>query len=244
LDYIACGKVYPEKIGQIVAGVAEGCRQSGCALIGGETAEMPGFYHDDEYDLAGTAVGIVDAPKIIDGKNIAEGDVLVGIGSSGLHSNGFSLVRKITQPNGENLSRYIAELGKTLGEELITPTKIYAAAIMDLINNLEIKGIANITGGGFLENVPRFLGGAGQKGLQARIKTGSWDVHPIFNYLEREGRINKIEMHNVFNMGIGMVVCVSKEQADNVLSRLKNIGEQGFVIGDIVKNNDGGLVYA
>jgi len=240
LDYIACGKVYPEKIGQIVAGVAEGCRQSNCALIGGETAEMPGFYADDEYDLAGMAVGIVDKKDIIDGSKINDGDVLIGIGSSGLHSNGYSLVRKVIQPNPENVGRYITEFGKTMGEELLAPTKIYANTVKGLISAVDVKGIANITGGGFLENVPRFL----SDNLQARINMGSWDVHPIFQYLEREGRINREEMHNIFNMGIGLVVCVEESQVDAAMKKLKEMGDAAFVVGDVRKNEAGGLIYA
>jgi len=239
LDYIACGKVYPEKINQIVAGVAEGCRQANCALIGGETAEMPGFYADDEYDLAGMAVGIIDKKDIIDGQKTTAGDVLIGIASSGLHSNGYSLVRKIVQPNSENVGRYIAEFGKTLGEELLIPTKMYAAMVKGIMADAEIKGISNITGGGFLENVPRMLHG----GLQARVNLDSWDVLPIFSYLEREGRIEKTEMHNIFNMGIGMVVCVAASEVDKVMASLKAMGEVGFVIGDVVANPDGGLIY-
>ena len=239
LDYIACDKVRPEKIGQIVAGVAEGCRMAECALVGGETAEMPGFYQENEYDLAGMAVGIVDRKNIIDGANIKAGDVLVGIASSGLQSNGYSLVRKIVRPNPENVGRYITEFGKTMGEELLTPTKIYARTIKGLIKNFEIKGISNITGGGFLENIPRMLSGD----LQARVNMGSWEIPPVFNYLEREGRVDKLEMYNVFNMGVGMTVCVSADQADAVIAKLAELGETGFVIGDIVQNADGGLIY-
>jgi phosphoribosylformylglycinamidine cyclo-ligase len=240
LDYIACDKVIPEKIGQIVAGIAAGCREAGCALVGGETAEMPGFYQENEYDLAGMAVGIVDKKNIIDGGKFAAGDVLIGIASSGLHSSGFSLVRKILRPNSENVGRYITEFGKTMGEELLTPTKIYINAIKGLMAEMEIKGISNITGGGFLENVPRML----PEGLQARIKMDSWEIPPIFTYLEREGRIERAEMRNIFNLGVGMVVGVSPEFADAALSKLAEIGEKGFVIGDVVQNADGGLVYA
>ena len=240
LDYIACDKVRPEKIGQIVAGVAEGCRMADCALVGGETAEMPGFYQENEYDLAGMAVGIVDRKNIVDGQNIKAGDVLVGIGSSGLHSNGYSLVRKIVRPNSENVGRYITEFGKTMGEELLMPTKIYANTIKELTTSLEIKGISNITGGGFMENIPRMLHG----GLQARVNTGSWEIPPIFSYLEREGRIDVREMHDIFNMGVGMTVCVSPDKVDATIAKLKELGETGFVIGDVVANADGGLIYA
>ena len=240
LDYIACGKVFPEKIGQIVQGVAEGCRMAGCALIGGETAEMPGFYPEDEYDLAGTAVGIIDKKDIIDGSKVVQGDVLIGIGSSGLHSNGYSLVRKLLQPNKDNVGKYIDEFGKTLGEELLVPTKIYVKTILGLMKDVEVKGISNITGGGFLENVPRML----PKGVRARVKPGSWYVPPIFKYMEIIGKLDRAEMHNVFNMGVGMVVVVSAAEADKALQSLHNFGETAYIIGDVVNSADGGLVYA
>jgi len=239
LDYIVTGKVIPKKIEQIVSGVAEGCRQAGCALIGGETAEHPEMMPDDEYDLAGMAVGIIDRKDIVDGSKTAAGDVLIGIASSGLHSNGYSLVRKIVRPNQENVGRYIAELGKTLGEELLIPTKIYAKTVQGLMGSVEVKGISNITGGGFLENVPRML----RDGLQARVKLGSWDVHPIFNYLEREGRIDSHEMHNIFNMGIGMAFCIDQRDVDAAITHLKALGETPYIIGDVVENSDGGLIY-
>ncbi|MCL2397989.1 MAG: phosphoribosylformylglycinamidine cyclo-ligase [Defluviitaleaceae bacterium] len=240
LDYIACGKVYPEKVGQIVQGVAEGCRQANCALIGGETAEMPGFYPDDEYDLAGTAVGIIDKKDIIDGAKIVDGDVLIGIASSGLHSNGFSLVRKLLVPGKDNVGRYIDEFGKTLGEELLVPTKIYVKTILGLMKSVEVKGICNITGGGFLENVPRML----PKGTQAVLRTGSWFVPPIFMYMEKIGKLDTAEMHNVFNMGVGMVVAVSAAQADAAVAALRALGETAYIIGEIKNNPDGGLIYA
>ena len=240
LDYIATGKVFPNKIEQIVSGIAEGCRQAGCALVGGETAEHPEMMPDDEYDLAGMAVGIIDKKDIVDGAKTNAGDVLIGIASSGLHANGFSLVRKIVRPNEENCGRYIAEFGKTLGEELLVPTKLYAKAVQDLMgSSVDVKGISNITGGGFLENVPRML----RDGLQARVKLGSWEVHPIFNYLEREGRIDNHEMHNIFNMGVGMTFCVAPQDADTAVTRLKALGETPFIIGDVVENADGGLIY-
>ncbi|MCL2752608.1 MAG: phosphoribosylformylglycinamidine cyclo-ligase [Defluviitaleaceae bacterium] len=239
LDYIATGKVFPKKIEQIVSGIAEGCRQAGCALVGGETAEHPEMMPDDEYDLAGMAVGIIDRKNIIDGAKTAAGDILIGIASSGLHSNGYSLVRKIVRPNEENVGRYIAEFGKTLGEELLVPTKMYAKTVQGLMESIDVKGISNITGGGFLENVPRML----KNGLQARVKLGSWDVHPVFGYLEREGRIENHEMHNIFNMGIGMTFCVAQKDADEAVARLKVLGETPYIIGDVVENADGGLIY-
>ena len=239
LDYIACGKVFPEKIGQIVEGIAEGCRMANCALVGGETAEMPGFYPEDEYDLAGTAVGIIDKKNIIDGSKIVKNDVLIGIASSGLHSNGYSLVRKVLRPDCENVVQYVNEFGKTLGEELLEPTKIYVRTILDLIQNIEIKGICNITGGGFLENIPRML----PADMMAKIKLGSWEIPPIFSYLEKNGNVDHKEMHNIFNMGIGMVFAVSESNADFAVKKLNELNEKGFIIGEIAARGDGGLIY-
>jgi len=240
LDYIACDKVRPEKIGQIVSGIAEGCIQAECALVGGETAEMPGFYQDGEYDLAGMAVGVIDKKDIVDGSKIIAGDVMIGIASSDLHSNGYSLVRKIIRPTSENVGRHITEFGRTLGEELIEPTKIYAKTIKHLVANHEVKGISNITGGGFLENIPRMYA----ENLGARVDTNSWEIPPIFQYLEREGRIDKTEMFNIFNMGIGMVVCVAKDQVDTTLAALKSLGEFACVIGEITDGSGGNFQYA
>jgi len=239
LDYIACGKVVPERVGKIVEGVALGCQMANCALIGGETAEMPGFYPENEYDLAGTAVGIIDKKDIIDGSKIAQGDVLIGIASSGLHSNGYSLVRKLLAPSSDNVGKYIDEFGRTLGEELLAPTKIYVKTILSLMENIEVKGVSNITGGGFLENVPRML----PKGYCAQVRTGSWDVLPIFKYLENIGKLDTIEMHNIFNMGIGMVVAVAQEDCDRAVQLLQNLGETAYVIGDVAKNSDKDFVY-
>ena len=239
LDYIACGKVFPERVGKIVEGVAMGCQMAGCALIGGETAEMPGFYPDDEYDLAGTAVGIIDKKDIIDGSKIVQGDVLIGIASSGLHSNGYSLVRKLLAPGADNIGKYIDEFGRTLGEELLAPTKIYVKTILSLMENVEVKGISNITGGGFLENVPRML----PEGFCAKINLGSWDVLPIFKYLENIGKLDTIEMHNIFNMGIGMVVAVSQEDCDRAIQILQKFGEMAYVIGEIAENSDKDFIY-
>ena len=239
LDYIACGKVVPERVGKIVEGVALGCQMAGCALIGGETAEMPGFYPDDEYDLAGTAVGIIDRKDIVDGSKIAQGDVLIGIASSGLHSNGYSLVRKLLTPSADNVGKYIDEFGRTLGEELLAPTKIYVKTILSLMENIEVKGISNITGGGFLENVPRML----PKGYCAKVKMGSWDVLPIFKYLENIGKLDTIEMHNIFNMGVGMVVAVAQEDCDRAIQLLQGFGETASVIGEIAENSGKDFIY-
>ncbi|MDR2183432.1 MAG: phosphoribosylformylglycinamidine cyclo-ligase [Clostridiales bacterium] len=239
LDYIACGKVVPEKVGKIVEGVALGCQMAGCALIGGETAEMPGFYPEDEYDLAGTAVGIIDKKDIIDGAKIVQGDVLIGIASSGLHSNGYSLVRKLLAPDAGNVGRHIAEFGRTLGEELLEPTKIYVKTILSLMENVEIKGICNITGGGFLENVPRML----PPGFCAKVKIGSWDVLPIFDYLKDIGKLDPAEMHNIFNMGVGMVIAVAARDCDKALQYLQNIGEKAYIIGEIAKNSEKDFEY-
>ncbi|MDI3533790.1 MAG: phosphoribosylformylglycinamidine cyclo-ligase [Thermosediminibacterales bacterium] len=234
LDYLATGKLVPEKAAEIIKGIAEGCRQAGCALIGGETAEMPGFYDEDEYDLAGFAVGIADRDKIIDGSTIKDSDVVVGISSSGLHSNGFSLVRKIFF-HIENLKpeTYIEELGKTLGEELLKPTRIYVRSVTGLFDKFNIKGIAHITGGGFFENLPRIL----PEGKAMVINKESWEPQPIFRLIQETGEIEEREMYRTFNMGIGMVLVVSPEETDGVLSHLKKQGENAVVIGE-VKNGD------
>lgn len=229
LDYIACGKNYPEKIATIVSGIAEGCRQSGAALIGGETAEMPGFYPLEEYDMAGFSVGIVDKCKIIDGSKLKDGDVLIGLPSSGIHSNGYSLVRKLFDPTKEKLSVYIESLGSTLGEALLEPTKIYVKAIDAVKNAVEIKAISHITGGGFIENIPRML----KDGFVANIDMGSWPVHSIFELMEELGNLKEEEMYNTFNMGIGMILAVAKEDADTTIDALKNIGEIAYIIGSV-----------
>jgi len=239
LDYIACGKVVPQRVGKIVEGVAAGCQMANCALIGGETAEMPGFYPDDEYDLAGTAVGIIDKKDLIDGSKIKHGDVLIGIGSSGLHSNGYSLVRKLLQPSAANVGNYINEFGRTLGEELLAPTKIYVKQILSLMDEVHVKGISNITGGGFLENIPRML----PKGFCARVKPGTWDVLPIFKYLENIGKLDTIEMHGIFNMGVGMVIAVANEEADSTIQTLQSLGETAYIIGDITENSEKDFAY-
>lgn len=233
LDYIACGKNYPEKIEQIVKGVADGCKMAGASLIGGETAEMPGFYAEDEYDLAGFSVGIVDRKKIIDGRSICVGDTLIGIASSGLHSNGFSLVRKILRLTKGSINEHIESLGTTLGEELLKPTKIYVKPVLELIGKVSVKGICNITGGGFIENVPRML----PQGAMAKIKAGTWDILPIFNLLKATGEVSDRDMYNTFNMGIGMVLAVDKNDAEKTVDILSELGEKAYTIGEIVQGD-------
>ncbi|GLB32484.1 phosphoribosylformylglycinamidine cyclo-ligase [Lacrimispora amygdalina] len=228
LDYIACGKNYPEKIADIVSGVAEGCKQAGAALIGGETAEMPGFYPEDEYDLAGFAVGVVDEKNLITGKNIAAGDILIGIASSGVHSNGFSLVRKVFDVTKENLNVYYDELGTTLGESLIVPTKIYVKALKGVKEyGVAIKGCSHITGGGFYENIPRML----PDGICAEVEKNSYNVPPIFRLMEEKGEIAEEIMYNTFNMGIGMVLAVDPADQDKTMEAIRAAGEIPYVIG-------------
>lgn len=235
LDYIALGKNVPTKVAEIVKGVSEGCIQAGCSLIGGETAEMPGFYPEDEYDVAGFAVGIADKSEIIDGSNIKEGDKLIGIASSGIHSNGYSLVRKLINPDRKNITEYVDVLGKKLGEELLTPTRIYVKTVLALKEKFEIKGLSHITGGGFIENIPRMI----PEGLRARIIKGTWPVLPIFDYLQKLGEVPERSMYNTFNMGIGMVAAVDKGIADEVVAYLSNLGEKAYIIGEIVKGEAG-----
>lgn len=230
LDYIALGKLIPEKVEQIVKGVSEGCLQAGCTLIGGETAEMPGFYPDDEYDLAGFVVGIADKDKLVTGKKIKSEDILIGLASSGIHSNGYSLVRKIFDINKEVLHESNTLLGKTLGEELLTPTRIYVKTILSLIKKYNIKGIAHITGGGFIENIPRML----PEGLKAVIHKGTWPIHPVFKLMQEKG-INEKDMYNTFNMGIGMVLAVPAEIAPFVVAEANNLKEKAYIIGEVVK---------
>lgn len=228
LDYIACGKNYPEKIEQIVKGIATGCVKADCAIVGGETAEMPGFYKLDEYDLAGFSVGIVEKDKIIDKNNITNGDVLIGLPSSGVHSNGFSLVRKVVGEDLKSLTTYYDELGMSIGESLLTPTIIYVKNILSMINKFEVKGISHITGGGFIENIPRMLPG----GLGAVIKKGSWPILPIFTLLQSMGKIDDNSMYNTYNMGIGMVLAVNKSDSKKIASEYN-----GYIIGKVIKNN-------
>ena len=229
LDYIACGKNVPERIAAIVAGVAEGCVQSGCALIGGETAEMPGFYPQEEYDLAGFSVGLADYDRLVDGSRVRPGDALIGVRSSGVHSNGFSLVRKVFDVSEKTLGVYYDELGCTLGEVLLTPTKIYVKAILTLNERVGIHGISHITGGGYYENIPRML----PDGCQAVIEKSRVPVLPIFQLLQKTGDIPEHDMYNTFNMGTGLCVAVAADKADEALSVLKESGEEGVLLGEI-----------
>ncbi|MBP1995789.1 phosphoribosylformylglycinamidine cyclo-ligase [Paenibacillus eucommiae] len=232
LDYLACDKVIPEKIEAIVKGIADGCQQSGCALIGGETAEMPGMYAQGEYDIAGFTVGIVDKKKIIDGKTISPGDVVLGLASSGVHSNGFSLVRKLLlEEKGLSLHDHIDELGDLLGNVLLAPTKLYVKPVLSILDQLEIKGMAHITGGGFIENIPRVL----PEHVNVQIDYGSWPILPIFELLQREGSISNQDMFRTFNMGIGMVVVVGADQAEKAVQLAEAAGEQVYRIGVVTE---------
>ena len=236
LDYIACGKNYPEKIASIVSGVAEGCKQSGCALVGGETAEHPGLMPEDEYDLAGFAVGVADKKEIISGENIRPGDVLIGMASSGVHSNGFSLVRKVFEMTKESLDTYYDELGKTLGEALLEPTKIYVRALKSVKDSgVTVKGCSHITGGGFYENIPRML----PKGARAVIKKDSYEVPAIFDLLAKKGDIAEEMMYNTFNMGLGMVIAVDPADADQAMEAIRTAGEQPYVVGRVEAGDKG-----
>ena len=236
LDYIACGKNVPERIADIVKGVAEGCVQSGCALIGGETAEMPGFYPEDEYDLAGYSTGVVDKDKIIDNKTMEAGDVVIALPSSGVHSNGFSLVRKVFDVENADIKTPVTELGgKSVGETLLTPTKIYVKPVLALLERVQIKGISHITGGGFYENIPRSI----PDGLCARIRKEDVRILPIFRLIREKGGISEHDMFNTFNMGVGMSVVVPAAQADEALSVLRACGEDAYVMGEIVKSDGG-----
>lgn len=231
LDYLAVGRLEPVKVAEIVAGVAAGCRLAGCALLGGETAEMPGFYPDGEYDLAGFAVGVVDRQKLINGSGSQAGDLVIGLPASGLHSNGFSLARKIFfESAGWSLDRYIPELGKTLGEELLTPTKIYVRPVLNLLAKSAVRGMAHITGGGLPENVPRCL----PPGLGVSLERQAWTVPPVFALLQRLGDVSADEMFRTFNMGIGFVLIISKDDADKVLALLKEAGEAPLLLGEVV----------
>ena len=236
LDYIACGKNYPEKIATIVKGVAEGCKQSECALIGGETAEHPGLMPENDYDLAGFAVGVVEKDEIIDGSSITEGDILLGIASTGVHSNGFSLVRKVFDMSEESLNTYYDELGKTLGEALLAPTRIYVKALKALKNNgIQVKGCSHITGGGFFENVPRML----PEHAHAYIHKDSYEVPAIFKLIAKNGQVEEKMMYNTFNMGIGMVLALKKEDVEKAQQLLAQTGDQSFVIGEIKQGDKG-----
>ncbi len=236
LDYVACGKNEPEKIAKIVSGVAEGCRQSGAALIGGETAEMPGFYPVDEYDLAGFSVGIVDKKDMITGKELVPGDVLVGMASSGIHSNGYSLVRQVFSMNTEALNRTYESLSGTLGETLLTPTKIYVKALRAIKDaGVKIKACSHITGGGFYENIPRML----KDGTHAVIEKGSFAIPPIFGMLAKDGNVSEEAMYNTYNMGIGMVTAVDKADVDETVAAIRSAGEVPYVLGEIVDGEKG-----
>jgi len=240
LDYLACDKVIPEKIEAIVSGIAEGCAQAGCSLIGGETAEMPGMYAPGEYDIAGFTVGVADESRLITGASVVPGDVLIGIASSGVHSNGFSLVRKVLlADHGMSLDQHVDVLGKTLGEELLTPTRIYVKPILTLLESYEIKAMAHITGGGFTENIPRVL----PEGTRAEIDMGSWPVLPIFTLVQERGSIDAGDMYRTFNMGIGMVLIVKQEEAAGVIESLRQMGEQPYRIGRIGAG-DRNVVYS
>ncbi|MHB8306949.1 MAG: phosphoribosylformylglycinamidine cyclo-ligase [Candidatus Desulforudaceae bacterium] len=230
LDYLAVGKVVPERVSTVVAGIAEGCCLAGCALIGGETAEMPGFYADEEYDMAGFAVGVVERSRIVDGSAIRKGDVLLGLASSGLHSNGFSLARKVLlEIGGMDVDSYRHELGRTVGEEILVPTRIYVRVVLPLLDEFTVRGMAHITGGGVTENVPRIL----PAGLKAVVKRGSWPLLPVFALIQEIGNVAPEEMYRTFNMGIGFVLVVPADEADAVMGRLRTQGEQVFRIGSI-----------
>ncbi len=236
LDYIACGRNYPEKIASIVGGVAEGCVRAGCALIGGETAEHPGLMPEEEYDLAGFAVGVVDKSKVIDNSAMKEGDVMIALASSGVHSNGFSLVRKVFDVDHCDLSAPVAELGgASLGETLLTPTRIYVKSVLALLKEVGVKGISHITGGGFYENMPRSI----PKGLGVKIRKSDVRVLPIFDLIQKTGNISEHDMFNTFNMGVGMGIVVAKEDVDKSLEILKAQGEDAYVLGVIEKSDDG-----
>lgn len=234
LDYVAVGKNIPEKVEQIVKGVAEGCVQAGCALVGGETAEMPGFYPVDEYDLAGFCVGMGDRDKLVDGKNLRVGDVLIGVESSGLHSNGFSLVRKVFRISEERLNLHMNDLGKTLGEELLTPTKIYVKPLLELMSKVDVHAISHITGGGFYENIPRMIEGD----LTAVIEKSKVPVKPIFKIIQNEG-IPERDMFNTFNMGIGLCIAVAPDKADEAVRILESCGEKAHIIGEMKQGEKG-----
>ena len=235
LDYIAVGKNFPEKVADIVKGVAEGCVQSGCALTGGETAEMPGFYPEDEYDLAGFSVGVVDKSKVLDNSKISEGDVIIALPSSGVHSNGFSLVRKVFDVENGDIKTPLSELGgKSIGETLLTPTKIYVKPMLALFEEVTVKAVSHITGGGFYENIPRSL----PEGFGAKIDKSALKILPIFKLIEKVGNIPERDMFNTFNMGVGMSVVVAKEDAEKALQILKKNGEDAYIMGEIIKSEE------
>ena len=238
LDYIAIGKNVPEKVAEIVKGVADGCVMAGCALVGGETAEHPGMMAEDEYDIAGYSTGIVDKDKILDSSTVTPGDAIIGIASSGVHSNGFSLVRKVFNVNEQNLKTFYPELGTSLGESLLTPTRIYVKPVLEVISKLNVKSISHITGGGFYENIPRAL----PDGVTAKINKNSYEVPAIFKLLQRVGNIPEHDMYNTFNMGIGMMMVVDKADADKAVEILKQNGENAFVIGEVITGDEGVVI--
>lgn len=238
LDYIAVGKNYPEKVAEIVSGIADGCVEAGCALVGGETAEMPGFYPVDEYDVAGFSVGVVDKDKILKPENQKAGDILIGIKSSGVHSNGFSLVRKIFTVNEQTLARHFSDLGTTLGECLLTPTKIYVKPILNLIKQVNVNAISHITGGGFYENIPRSL----PNGLSAKIERNAIQILPVFDLIARTGHIPERDMFNTFNMGVGMTVSVDKNDADKTIDILNNSGVDAYILGELIESDEGVII--
>ncbi len=240
LDYIACGKNVPERIAEIVKGVAEGCVQSESALIGGETAEMPGFYPEDEYDLAGFAVGIADRPKILDKNDVKEGDVIIALPSSGVHSNGFSLVRKVFDVENSDIKSPVGELGgKSLAETLLTPTKIYVKPVLALLEKVNVRSIAHITGGGFYENIPRSL----PDGLSAKIRKSDVRVLPIFEHIRKTGNISEHDMFNTFNMGVGMICIVPPEEAEQAVKILQDAGEDAYVLGEVTASSEGVILW-
>jgi phosphoribosylformylglycinamidine cyclo-ligase len=235
LDYLACGKIIPEKIEAIVKGIADGCLQAGCSLIGGETAEMPGMYQDDEYDIAGFTVGMVDQKHVIDGSKVKEGQVLIGVASSGVHSNGYSLVRKVLLEDAKlSLGDYVDVLGNQLGSVLLEPTKIYVKSVLSTVRNYNVSGLVHVTGGGFYDNIPRILA----KGLQAEIRDGSWKIPPIFSFIQTTGKISDYDMFRTFNMGIGMILVVDSADAREILEHLQSLGEEAFDIGTVQKGTE------
>ncbi|QIZ09083.1 phosphoribosylformylglycinamidine cyclo-ligase [Priestia megaterium] len=235
LDYLACGKIIPEKIEAIVKGIADGCVQAGCSLIGGETAEMPGMYQDEEYDIAGFTVGMVDQKHVIDGSQVKEGQVLIGLASSGVHSNGFSLVRKVLLEDAKfSLGDYVDELGAELGSVLLEPTKIYVKSILSTVRKYTVYGLVHVTGGGFYDNIPRIL----PKGYQAEIKEGSWKVPRIFSFIQKSGKISDYDMFRTFNMGIGMILVVDSADTTAIIEHLQTLGEDAYVIGTVQKGTE------
>jgi phosphoribosylformylglycinamidine cyclo-ligase len=235
LDYLACGKIIPEKIEAIVKGIADGCLQAGCSLIGGETAEMPGMYHDDEYDIAGFTVGMVDQKNVIDGSKVKEGQVLIGLASSGIHSNGFSLVRKVLLEDAKfSLGEYMDDLGAELGSVLLEPTKIYVKSVLSTVRKFHVTGMIHVTGGGFYDNIPRIL----PTGLQAEIRDGSWKVPPIFSLIQDVGKISDYDMLRTFNMGIGMILVVDSTDSRDILDHLQALGEDAYQIGTVQKGTE------